>query len=199
MLYYICYGGLQNGSPFGGLWREVWERGEVKEGFLAAEIPGSVFSVVPYTCLQRWAARLFLSMRCRADSHARGILVHAILQIEMRRLLWRSLFGFFPYTSSEPVELIKVSTVLRHISLCGSIRSLVVAGVPFPHGRAGITVEFSLLPIGRNSSGPELYFACFSSCCPLPPHRLSPCRAVCHVISIVLTLTWQFVPIRSVV
>lgn len=105
----------------------------------------------------------------------------------------------FSYTSSEPVELIKFSTMLWDISLCGSIHSLVVADMPFPCGKAEVTVEFSLLPIWRNSSEPELYFVCFSSCCLLPPHLLSLFQAVCHVISIVLTLMWLFIPVRSVV
>lgn len=75
---------------------------------------------------------------------------------------------------------------------------LVVADVPFPCGKAEIMVEFSLLPIWKNGNGPELYFACLSSCCLLPPH-LSPFQVVCHVISIVLTVMWQFIPVRSVV
>lgn len=134
-------------------------------------------------------------MHCRAC----GILVYEILQIETCGATLNRCVGFFLYTSSGPIELIESSTMLWDISLCGSIRSLVVAEVPFPRGKAKIMGEFSLLPIWRNSSELEIYFTSFSSCCLLPPHLFPPFQAVCHVISIVLTLMWQSIPVRSVV
>lgn len=171
----------------------------VKEVFISAEVLGSVFSIVSCAYLQRWSECLILSMHCRADSHACVILVYEILQIETYGAILNRCVGFFLYTSSEPVELIKFSTTLRDIFLCGSIHSLVVADVPFPLGKAEIMVAFSLFHIWRNSSETELFFAYFSLCCLLPPHLLSPFQAVCHVVSIVLALMWQFIPVRFVV
>lgn len=97
MLCYIYCGGLQNGNPFWGVWRELWVKGGLKEAFISAEILGCVFSVVSCTYLQRWSEHLILSMHCRADSHACGILVYEILQIEIYELLRIGVSGFFLY------------------------------------------------------------------------------------------------------
>lgn len=111
--------------------------------------------------------------------------------------MYRSILNkilFLLYTSSEPVEMIKFSAMLWRIPLC----PLSCGGrCAFPP--AELVVWSSPLHIWRDRIEPGLYSTCFFPCCLLPTHLPSPFQAICHVIRILLTLMWQFIPVRSVV
>lgn len=76
----------------------VGVREGLKEVFISAEVLGPVFSVASCTYPQRRSERLIL--HCRPDSHACGILIYEILQVEMYRATLGVLgFYFIPVQS----------------------------------------------------------------------------------------------------